>query len=382
MDTRAIQRRTASDGLARKPVMSTSAGVEASAFAPAPATPFSLERLQAVLKHQNADGLHPTAAQRLAELHACGLDQIPLPGHGATLQRWQALAAVGHSDLSLGKLYEGHTDAVAILAELGAAESHSAGCLWGVWAAEAPAHRLVVSEAKASGVVSLCGSKAWCSGADSVSHALMTAWYSDGRGPQLVRIATDQPNLSMSADDWKAVAMAQSAGLTVTLNHGCGRPVGAPGSYLDRPGFWHGGAGVAACWYGGALAIANTLRRAVRDSGEGNASGFQLAALGKVDLAMRSCAALLREASTIIDAAPSDDSRAVVLRVRQAAEACCHAALDEVGRALGAAPFCRDRHFARMATDLPVFIRQSHAERDYCALGEQIAELESEPWQL
>jgi hypothetical protein len=32
-------------------------------------------------------------------------------------------------------------------------------------------------------------------------------------------------------------------------------PVGRPGSYLNRPGFWHGTAGVAACWLGGARSV-------------------------------------------------------------------------------------------------------------------------------
>lgn len=42
-----------------------------------------------------------------------------LPGGGATLARGQVLAAVDADDLALAKLYEGHTDALAILAEAG-----------------------------------------------------------------------------------------------------------------------------------------------------------------------------------------------------------------------------------------------------------------------
>ena len=63
----------------------------------------------------------------------------------------------------------------------------------------------------------------------------------------------------------------------------------------------------------------------------------------------------------------------VALRVRLTAELCAKVLLDEAGRALGAAAYCRDPHFARMAADLPVFVRQSHAERDFAALGERVA---------
>jgi hypothetical protein len=56
--------------------------------------------------------------------------------------------------------------------------------------------------------------------------------------------------------------------------------------------------------------------------------------------------------------------------------------LEHVGRALGATPFCRNSHFARLAADLPVFLRQSHAEKDLAALGELIAAQSVAEWSL
>ena len=52
-----------------------------------------------------------------------------------------------------------------------------------------------------------------------------------------------------------------------------------------------------------------------------------------------------------------------------------------LGRALGAGPLCKDEHLARLFADLPVFLRQSHAERDLEALGRAMTQ-ESAPWQL
>jgi hypothetical protein len=49
---------------------------------------------------------------------------------------------------------------------------------------------------------------------------------------------------------------------------------------------------------------------------------------------------------------------------------------------LGATPFCRDSHFARLAADLPVFVRQSHAEKDLAQLGQQVAAQPLEGWEL
>ena len=50
---------------------------------------------------------------------------LPLPGSGWTRERWAALADLAEEDLSLARLAEGHADAVAILAELGASAAAS-----------------------------------------------------------------------------------------------------------------------------------------------------------------------------------------------------------------------------------------------------------------
>jgi len=73
----------------------------------------------------------------LSALVAQGADQLPLPGSGRTLERFRALAVVAGHDLRLCKLFEGHTDALAIMAELDS-PSPPRGSTWGTWAAEPP----------------------------------------------------------------------------------------------------------------------------------------------------------------------------------------------------------------------------------------------------
>lgn len=324
---------------------------------------------------------HTPPALALRHLVELGFDQLPLPGSGGTLQRWQALAVVAAHDLSLAKLYEGHTDAQAIIAELGASHELKSTTTWGTWAAEAPGGRTWI-EPTGDGRVSIRGTKCWCSGAANLDHGLLTAWFADGRGPQLIRVAMRQTGVSVNAAAWRAVGMADSGSIDVTFADALGETVGAPGDYLVRPGFWQGGAGIAACWLGGASALGAALHRAVTRSPSAERSEFRLAALGKVDMALHSTAALLREAATWIDAHPFADASAVALRVRLAAESCARQVLDEAGRSLGAGAFCRDARFARMAADLPVFVRQSHAERDFAALGERAATNEEASWTL
>ena len=316
-----------------------------------------------------------------------GLATLPRPGQGRTLQRWRMLAAVAGHDLSLAKLYEGHTDALAILAELGAPEPAS-GSTWGVWCAQAPDARLHCSRPSPDGTVTLMGLKAWCSGAGSLSHALVSA-SNDDEESILVAVALDQPGVTVTSQGWQAVGMAATASMDVRFNAARGVQLGAPGCYVNRPGFWHGGAGIAACWYGAAVALGEALHGACRDRAErlelatNDARAFQpLAHLGAVDTALTASAAVLREAADWIDRHPERDARPQALCVRLVVEDAATRCLQAVPRALGAGPLCRDAHMAHLVADLPVFLRQSHAERDQATLGADLLNVKEFPWPL
>src|SRR5882757_9616554 len=101
-----------------------------------------------------------------ALLTAGGLE-LPLPGLGATAARWAALASFGRRDAALGRLAEGHTDAIAILAEAG--RKATVDSLYGVWAA-----RSAGTGAFLRGQV-LHGTVRFCSGAHTLDRVLVAA---------------------------------------------------------------------------------------------------------------------------------------------------------------------------------------------------------------
>ena len=108
---------------------------------------------------------------QLRVMLAQGALELPRPGGGSTSRRWAALIGWGRHDLALARLAEGHTDAVAILAEADRLPVPAALC--GVWAARsggvgARLHR-------AHGGLGLGGSVRFCSGAGLVDRALVVA---------------------------------------------------------------------------------------------------------------------------------------------------------------------------------------------------------------
>lgn len=305
-----------------------------------------------------------------------GCDQLPLPGAGRTLARWRALASVATADLSLAKLFEGHTDAIAILAEL-RAPAPPAQSRWGVWCAEPPDHRVEIAP-RPGGAAVLKGVKAWCSGAASVTHALVSGWDPAGRAG-LVAVALNQNGIEVTDSGWHAVGMRASASVDVVFRDVDCMMVGEPGAYVHRPGFLHGGAGVAACWYGGAVRIAQALRGALPPK---SADPHRLAHLGAMDVALAQARAVLRETAAEIDANPRDACSMACARARLAVESAAAVVVERTARALGAGPLCRDAGFAQAMADLPVFIRQSHAERDQAAHGQAVVQQEGAPWVL
>lgn len=305
-------------------------------------------------------------ARAFAEAVASGRLDLPLPGSGATRQRWAAFAELAGEDLSLARLAEGHADAIAILAELGGPRPEP-GSRWGVWAASPPGANVTASPQ--GGTWILRGTKQYCSGARVCTHALVTAFADDGERLFAVPVA----GLTPVPGSWPATGMAGSDTLDVGFPAVPAEPVGAPGGYTDRPGFSHGGAGVAACWYGGARAIGRTLLAA---AAKGDLGPHALAHLGAVDIALRTARTALGQAAIEIDGDPKDvrgEAPARALRVRTLTETAASDVLARTGRALGAGPLSHDEAHSRAVADLTVYLRQHHAERDLARLGELVA---------
>jgi alkylation response protein AidB-like acyl-CoA dehydrogenase len=300
---------------------------------------------------------------------------LSLPGAGRTFDRFEALAKWAAQDLSLGRLSEGHFDALAILAEAGK-EPVDPTATYGVWAARSSTGGTTARQEPEGWYVT--GQKAFCSGSGLLDRALVTADAADGYRLFDIDLATQV--VSADPDSWPAVGMADSRSETLAFG-GPAVPlagaVGVPGFYLDRPGFWHGAIGVAACWYGGALGlVTNLLRTLAPDSGDPVVGevGYAVAHIG----AMRR---VLAAAADEIDEDPLDKrerARTNAFVVRHAVQSGARQVLDHVAAAGGARPLCYDRDQGRRAADLYVYLAQHHGPQDAVALGRSA--LRGLPW--
>ncbi len=215
----------------------------------------------------------------------------------------------------------------------------------------------------------LAGTKRWCSGARACTSALVTAHAADGRRLFLVDLAA--PGVTPRPGGWATPAMAGSDSVDVELVDVPATPVGGVRGYLDRPGFWHGGIGVAAVWAGGAHGVAAALAEAVAAGPDPHRD----AAWGSVDVALHALDAALAVAAAEVDADPDDRAGTAAVRAHRVRGLAVRTGLEvlaAVGRALGAGPAAHDGVHAARRADLEVYLRQHHGDRDLAALAEPL----------
>lgn len=323
------------------------------------------------------DPIAPRALESLSEIAAAGNDpavtcdvfeelvvsvlaEVALPGRD-TPARFGTLAAVAEGSPAVARLVEGHLDALAIMDELGSRPPE--GALLGVWAAEPGGHHLGAARSPTGWC--LRGIKPYASGRSRLTHALVTARDRDARLLFLLDLSSGVREL---AGTWPSVGMAgtDSGAVEIEVEVEPAALIGRDGVYTTRAGFWHGAAGVAMCWLGGARGVAQPLLAAVGGDSHLDAHA------GAVDAALSAAGCLADEVAHRIDADPTDrDGRAELWarRLRAVVEDAATLVLERTGRALGASPLCLDPQHSRRVVDLATYLRQSHAEADLARLG-------------
>jgi alkylation response protein AidB-like acyl-CoA dehydrogenase len=305
----------------------------------------------------------PTLEDRLAGFVDSADSRLPLPGLGNTPERHRALRRWGATELSFARIAEAHTDALAILAECG--QIPRSGALYGVWASDAPPSR-VTCEQLDGGQWRIEGIKQFCSGAAFVDAALVTAHHTDGI--LLFDLPIKDSRVLIQPSTWMSPAFADTSTTAVEFDallipdrH----RLGEAGWYLNRPGFWHGSVGPAACWAGGAESLIDAAASLNRRDEHSRAH------VGALQAIAWGLHAILDHAGREIDADPQNKSGAARtrgLKVRHLIERACTEVLDRFARATGPHLLAYDAHIVRQHQALGLYIRQCHGERDLAGI--------------
>lgn len=318
------------------------------------------------------DGAFPRA--EVDQLAAAGALTAPLPpqhgGRGmAGAELLEVLRLIGHGSLPLGRLYEGHVNALGLVQRYGtptqlacAARDAGDGLLFGVWNTESsPGLRL---ERQADGW-RLLGAKCFASGAGFVARPLVTAVF---EAEQFMVLPSLSPEDQRRADlsNWRAHGMRASAtgdfdftDVTLTDDH----IIGCAGDYQRQPGFSGGAWRFAAVQLGGIERLLDEMRghltKTARDS-----DPHQRARLGAAAIAAETARLWVARAALIAergDDAGQVDAEQVVAYVNLARTAVERAGLDVLElaqRSIGLAAFQRSHPIEHVFRDLATYLRQ------------------------
>ncbi|MGX9965578.1 acyl-CoA dehydrogenase family protein [Roseomonas sp. F4] len=345
------------------------------------ATLASLRRILPALEAEAAsldvDGAFPEAGLALLRDH--GLLAAPLPpalgglGWGTTpegaIPLCTALRLIGRASLPLGRVFEGHVNALRLVLRHGdlaqaTAKDAQEGRLFGVWNTDGfGAPPLGFAEG------TLQGGKVLCSGAGWVERALVTARRTPEAAPQMLLVplrAGEGADLS----PWTAQGMRASATGSMALTGLPATPIGQPGDYLRQPDFSAGAWRFAAVQCGGVEAVLGLLRAHLAKTGRGG-DPHQAARLGQAAIATETARLWVESAAARAEAAvPATETVAYVNLTRLAVERAALDVLELAQRSVGLAAFIRPNPLERVARDLATYLRQPAPDR---ALGEAAA---------
>lgn len=123
--------------------------------------------------------------------------------------------------------------------------------------------------------------------------------------------------------------MANTATASIQLTRVKATRVGEANVYLQRSRFWHGGAGVAACWYGATVAIARYLLSAYQNKPH----YYKALYLGEISTQLLASQFCLKAVAQCIDDEPTQSHEYKIRILRAQIERTAHLVLDRVGQA-------------------------------------------------
>jgi len=284
----------------------------------------------------------------------------------------QILKHCGRGNLVVGRVYEGHFNALLLINLFGSAgqiETYGAdaasGKLFGVWNTEA-ADGVKITPLE-NGKFRLEGAKTFATGVGFVERPIVNGALPDGGGWQMCVVPMEKVLTKVDASWWQPMGMRATRSFKVDFtNVEIERQdlIGAPGDYYRQPWFSGGAIRFAAVQFGAAEALFDETRRYLQELKRTD-DPFQKMRLGEMAIAVESGNLWLAGAAKKLDdfmQNPSDERSenflAYVNMMRTAIEQICLKTIVFCEKCVGARGLNKPYHFERIIRDLTIYLRQ------------------------
>jgi alkylation response protein AidB-like acyl-CoA dehydrogenase len=329
--------------------------------------------------------------QPFRALSQAGLLALPVPNPPETRGRrasfgeeWRSLRIVARADGSVGRILDGHLNAVERVSvltpeplrtrELEAVASGE--LLLGVWGAdpvpgEGPPARIVET---GTGPV-LEGVKTFCSGSTGLDRALVAVRGAGGTpGPPLLAyVDLKSDGFEVDQTWFRGSGMRSSESHRVVFRGARVLTVlGEPGELVREPYFSRDAIRTATTWAGIAdLAVNDALEILAAKSADRKPDDIVSLAVGRMLAAQKTIDRWLEHAAREADANPEKSLTGFSTELRATVAACCRKILDEAARACGSHPFAIASPLDRARRDLEIFLLQHRLEPALVRTGRQ-----------
>ncbi|WAL58218.1 acyl-CoA dehydrogenase family protein [Thermocoleostomius sinensis] len=325
--------------------------------------------------------------------------QPELGGLGLGIQAnvtWELLLLlkhIGRGNLAVGRIYEGHVNALQIIQTFGtpeqintyAADARDRHRIFGVWNAEAEDGVKVYP--LSNGRYRLAGSKTFCSGCGFVDRPFVNGALPDGSWQMCIVPMEDVVTVS-DPTWWQPSGMRATASFKVDFSGvelKSSALIGQPGDYFRQPWLTAGVIRFAAVQLGGAEALFNATRQYLQALNR-TSDAYQQERLGRMAIAIESGNLWLRGAADLVQGyhtlfagdphQPSDSADqasqlvAYANMVRTAIEQICMDVIQLCQRSVGTRGLLPPHPMERIIRDLSLYLRQPVFDASLAAVGQ------------
>lgn len=309
-----------------------------------------------------------------------------------TYELLMLLKQIGHGNLAVGRIYEGHINALQLIQTFGSREqirncardARDRHKIFGVWNAEAAdGVKIIPGE---NGHYRLEGSKTFCTGAGYVERPFVNGVLPEG-GWQMCIVPMDEVTTDSDPAWWQPSGMRATASYKVDFSGvelDQSALIGQPGDYYRQPWLSVGVIRFAAVQLGGAEALFNLTREYLQELEYTN-DPYQKERLGRMAIAIESGNLWLRGAADqVLAYAPvfggyptnthpqAEQLVAYANMVRTAIEQICIDVMQLCQRSVGTRGLLPPNPMERVIRDLTLYLRQPAFDASLANVGQYV----------